>query len=163
LNVPPVVRAGEEKGERMSKMLLEELESRMLMSATTAAVLSPAVLADRVVINQDLIKLKVDSLSFASVALGDLAAIKGDSPKSATTVLGAVKTMRTDLATMRLELASDRLAEAAAVVADRAVILSDLKMIAKDKGNPTAKAADLQKLTADRTQLVADLTAMQGV
>ncbi len=146
---------------KASQCLMEDLESRVFLSATTAggSVLSAAVKADHVQIRIDLLKFKGDDFGLASRLLSDVTNIKKDDLKQATTVVPLIKQMKTDIKTMQLTLKADRLAESSAALADESVIAKELLQILKDQGNPTAVAADRQHLLADRIQLQTDLVA----
>ncbi len=140
--------------------VMEELESRLFLSATAAgSVLSTAVKNDHVQIRIDLLKFKSDCFGQDSTLLQDVTNIKKDDPKLATTVVPLLAKMRTDIAAMRTALRQDNLAQSAAVLADESVILKELLQISKDRGNPTAVAADRVVLRADRITLQGDMIA----
>jgi hypothetical protein len=137
--------------------LLEGLESRVLLSSTP--VFNATVAADRLAVRADLLKFRSDVFACAATLLGDRTAILKNIAKGDTSLVTPFQTLRADLRAMHTALREDRLKEAADALADESTIKLDLRQILLDKGNPTAEAADHDKLHSDRIQLQNDLIA----
>ena len=129
----------------------EVLEARTFLSANPANLsLNAAVRSDQIQIRADLLKFKSDALSKFATLLKDVAAIRTDDLKSATTVTPLVAKFRADIKAMWTQLKADRLTERQNVLADESVIVGDLKKILLDRGNTTAEKADHAQLRTDR-------------
>ena len=125
------------------------LESRMLMSAATSAVLNAPVRADQLQIRADLLKFRLDCVSASGTIMADILKIKSDDPKQSPTITPLVKKMRSDLRAMWTQLAGDRLAEAQNVLADESVIVGDRLKILKDRDTPRKRRTVYARISVD--------------
>jgi hypothetical protein len=133
-------------------MYFESLEMRALMSVSAV---STQVLADRLVIQQDLLNLQSDCVEYTQKLLADVQALQAADLKQDATLAPLFKTFRTDVQTMQQQLKSDNLAESSAVLNDQSVIVTEKLQILADQGNPT-------KLKADKAQLVGDFIQLEN-
>ncbi|HET6248163.1 MAG TPA: hypothetical protein VFE47_10740 [Tepidisphaeraceae bacterium] len=140
------------------KIFNETLESRLLFSATSDAVLSAAVKTDRTQIQVDLLKFRADCFASSSTMLADILKIQHDDKTQLTTLAPSVQKFRSDLVAMREQLLADRLTEAQNVVSDELTILKDKLAALKDRGT-TAATTDRATLLADRIKLQNDLVS----
>lgn len=141
--------------------IIEGLESRVLLSATTAApvLFNPTVKADRLAVKAALLKFRSDIFACDAKLLRDTTAIKKNLAKGDTSLDASFLQLHNDVKAMRSALRVDRLTESATALADESAIKLDIRQIIKDRGNATAVAADRVKLQADRIQLQNDLIA----
>jgi hypothetical protein len=138
--------------------MLEPLESRTLMSATPV-LFSPAVKTDRFAIRVELLKLKADVNNDGAALLVDNHALRVDKLHDNTTLAPLVKTLRADVTSFRLALKQDRLTESSNVLSDEAILVGDIHTYILDRKNPTARAAELSVITAERATLQSDMVA----
>jgi hypothetical protein len=134
-------------------MNIESLESRTLLSASA---ISTQIAIDRLHVKADLLQFRSDSASNDLTLFDDAQALKADGLTSDPTFKSDLETLHKAVNSMHQQLYADRLNEGANVLHDQSVIVLELIQILKDKGNPTALAADHQKLLADRVQLQTD-------
>jgi hypothetical protein len=137
--------------------VIENLESRTLLSATPPVLFNATIKLDRLVIRMDLIKFRFDAaISNLQLAI-DRLIIRHNTPKGDTSLDAPFTQLRTDVKSMSLQLAQDRLNEAKNVLNDELTIKQDILQIRKDRGNDSALTADHDKLKNDRIQMQTDL------
>ena len=134
------------------RVILESLESRTLMSGTTAAavgpVLSSAVLADKSHIQSDLMSFQSDFITKTVSLMNEINTIKLDAPSLIPSLTPLIVKMQNDIHTMQQLLLSDHLTDGTTVTADRASVLSDI-----------SNGVGGQQLLADRIKLQNDTVA----
>jgi hypothetical protein len=134
-------------------MSIELLENRTLMSASA---ISTQVAIDRLNVNADLLKFRLDIDANDLTLLADTQTLKADGLKSDPTLKPLFNTLHKDVKSMQQALLIDRLTQKANVLGDQITIVHEQIQILKDHGNATALAADHTQLLADRVKLQND-------
>lgn len=134
------------------RVILESLESRTLMSGTSAAIPGPvfsaAVLSDKAHIQSDLMSFESDFVTKTVTLLNDVNTIKLDAPSLVPSLTPLIVKMQNDIHAMQQLLITEPLTDGSTVVADRAAVLTDL-----------TGGAGRQQLLSDRIKLQNDTVA----